>query len=94
MDWHHTDPLTVRRANALRAHDGDELATAQALQQIANVTQHQPTRKSLKFDADYFFRMHNVKMGRLHTGLQSLHSNRFGHHGKHRRRAGRLIRAH
>jgi hypothetical protein len=94
MDWHRTDPLNVRRANALRAHDGDELATAQALQQIANVTQHKPTKKSLKFDADYFFRMHNTKMGRLHDGSQILHSNRFGHHRKQHRRAGRLIRAH
>jgi hypothetical protein len=38
MHWHKDQPTKMRRINALKAHEGDELATARALQALANVT--------------------------------------------------------
>lgn len=58
MNWHKVDPAEVRRGNALRAHKGDELATARALQALANVTTDPETGKLAKTDADYFFAKH------------------------------------
>ena len=58
MNWHKDQPADVRRANALKAHKGDELATARALQALANVTADPETGKLAKADADYFFAKH------------------------------------
>ncbi len=58
MNWHKDKPASVRRANALKAHQGDELATARALQALANVTTDPETAKLAKADADYFFEKH------------------------------------
>jgi hypothetical protein len=58
MNWHKGEPAEVRRANALRAHKGDELAAARALQALANVTKDPETSKLAKADADYFFAKH------------------------------------
>ncbi len=58
MNWHKGDPTQVRRANALKAHKGDELAAARALQALANVTIDAETAKLAKTDADYFFAKH------------------------------------
>jgi hypothetical protein len=55
MNWHKEDSEETRRANALKAHGGDELATARALQALANVTTDSETKKLAKADADYFF---------------------------------------
>jgi phage/plasmid-associated DNA primase len=55
MNWHKDNSAEVRRANALKAHKGDELATARALQALANVTTDIKTGKLAKIDADYFF---------------------------------------
>jgi len=55
MNWHKTDSMENRRANALRAHGGNELATGRALQELANVTTDIQTAKLAKADADYFF---------------------------------------
>ncbi len=55
MNWHKDMPAKVRRANALEAHKGDELATARALQALANVTKDTETATLAKADADYFF---------------------------------------
>ena len=55
MNWHHEDPPANRRANALKAHNGDTLATARALQELANVTTQQDVARIAKQDADYFF---------------------------------------
>jgi len=43
---------------ALKAHKGNELATARALQALANVTADTETAKLAKADADYFFAKH------------------------------------
>jgi hypothetical protein len=55
MHWHKNQPAEVRRANALKAHNGDKLATARALQALANVTTDIETAKLAKIDANYFF---------------------------------------
>jgi hypothetical protein len=55
MNWHKDDPPETRRANALKAHNGDGLATARALQELANVTTDVATARLAKVDADYFF---------------------------------------
>jgi hypothetical protein len=55
MNWHKDQPAEIRRANALKAHSGDKLATGRALQALANVTTDLETAKLAKIDADYFF---------------------------------------
>ena len=58
MHWHKDQSVEVRRANALKAHNCNELATARALQALANVTTDPETGKLAKTDADYFFAKH------------------------------------
>jgi len=58
MHWHKDQSTEVRRANALKAHGGNKLATARALQALANVTTDAKTAKLAKADADYFFSKH------------------------------------
>jgi hypothetical protein len=58
MNWHKDDPPGMRRSNALKAHKGDELATARALQALANVTADTETASAAKADADFFFASH------------------------------------
>jgi hypothetical protein len=55
MNWHKTAPINTRRRNALRAHGGDKLATARALQALANVTTDSATRRLAQADARYFY---------------------------------------
>ena len=59
MHWHKDQSAEVRRANALKAHNGNELATARALQALANVTTDAETAKLAKTDAHYFFLEHD-----------------------------------
>jgi hypothetical protein len=58
MNWHKDETAETRRANALKAHKGDELAAARALQALANVTTDPETSRLAKSDADYFFTKH------------------------------------
>ena len=58
MNWHKDDPAETRRANALKASKGNELAAARALQALANVTADRDTARLAKADADYFFAKH------------------------------------
>ncbi len=58
MNWHKNEPAEVRQANALKAHGGDKLATARALQALANVTTDAETAALAKADAEYFFSKH------------------------------------
>jgi uncharacterized protein YkwD len=58
MHWHKDQSAEMRRENALKAHNGNELATARALQALANVTTDAETAKMAKADADYFFFKH------------------------------------
>ena len=61
LNWHKEDSPATRRANALKAHNGDELATARSLQELSNVTTDPETKKLTKEDADYFFAKHDAK---------------------------------
>lgn len=54
--WRKTQSATTRRRLALRAHKGDLLATARALQALANVTTDPETKHKAQADADYFFK--------------------------------------
>lgn len=58
MGWQKTQPAKKRRRLALRAHGGDGLATARALQALANVSQDRMTRTVAASDARYFFALH------------------------------------
>jgi hypothetical protein len=58
MDWEKGMPMAQRRRNALRAHGGDELSTARALQALANVTTDNATKVKAKADANYFYKRH------------------------------------
>ena len=62
MGWEKDMKAEERRELALDAHGGDYLATARALQALANVTRDRETAARAKSDADYFFRM-NEKYG-------------------------------
>jgi hypothetical protein len=55
MNWSKEDPAETRRANALKAHKDDKLATGRVLQALANVTTDAATARLAKADADYFF---------------------------------------
>jgi hypothetical protein len=57
MHLHKDQSDAVRRANSLKAHGADKLATARALQALANVTTDKETAKLAKMDADYFFHL-------------------------------------
>ncbi len=62
LDWHKEDSQTTRRRNALRSRKGNFLATARALQALANVTTDEQTEQKARSDAKYFFhRYHMVR---------------------------------
>ncbi len=67
MNWHKDDPAATRRANALQAHGGDELATARALQALANVTTDVETARMARLDAEHFYSLH--RQGRAQGGM-------------------------
>ncbi len=56
--WEKGQPLEKRRAKVLKAHKGDELAAARAMQALANVTQDNETKQEAAKDADYFYQEH------------------------------------
>jgi hypothetical protein len=55
MGWKKGQSATTRRRLALKAHHGDVLATARALQALANVTTDRSTAKAARVDARHFF---------------------------------------
>ncbi len=61
LNWHKEDSPETRRANALKAHNGDELATARSLQELSNVTTDPTTKQLTREDADYFFAKYDKK---------------------------------
>lgn len=58
LGWNKNDAMDKRRRIALRNRDGDELATARALQALANVTKDPETKRKAQADAKYFFKKH------------------------------------
>jgi hypothetical protein len=61
MGWHKGQSATTRRRLALKAHGGDNLATARALQALANVTTDSTTARLARQDALYFYGKHKKK---------------------------------
>lgn len=53
--WQKSQTATERRRRSLRAHKGDKLSTARALQALANVTTDKQTKKLARADAAYFY---------------------------------------
>ena len=53
--WHKTDPMMIRRRRVLRAHHGDILASARAMDSLSKVTTDRITAKEARKDARYFF---------------------------------------
>ncbi|MDG6912627.1 MAG: hypothetical protein JRN35_06040 [Nitrososphaerota archaeon] len=53
--WHKDSPLACRRAKVLRAHKGDNLSAARAMQALANVTTDRMTKEEAQLDANYFY---------------------------------------
>jgi len=53
--WDKDLPADTRRALMLKAHGGDELAAARAVQALSNITKDRETRKDAQADADYFY---------------------------------------
>jgi hypothetical protein len=58
MDWGKGMGIKERRENALEAHGGDALATARALQALANVTTDPSTKAKAGADAKHFYALH------------------------------------
>lgn len=58
LGWEKDMPAKERREIALESRGGDYLATARALQALANVTRDKKTKQKSLADAGYFFGMH------------------------------------
>lgn len=58
MGWKKDMLVGERRQTALMAHKGDKLATARALNALANVTADKETEREARKDAQYFFRQY------------------------------------
>ncbi len=56
--WSKSDSAETRRMKALKAHGGDELATARGLQALSSVTTDPTTKRLARADALYFYRRH------------------------------------
>ena len=61
LGWSKDDSQTKRRKIALASRKGDLLATARALQSLANVTKDPETKQKSAIDAQYFYRLHRQK---------------------------------
>ncbi len=69
MNWHKADTAETRRRNALKAHQGDVLATARALVALSNVTTDRPTEQLARTDARVLFkRNEELGAGVVRTG--------------------------
>ena len=62
--WDKDDDPGRRRYLMLKAHGGDNLSSARAMQALSNVTNDKKTRIEAARDARYFFHAH--QRGRLH----------------------------
>lgn len=58
LGWRKDDAMGKRRRIALKNRKGDKLATARALQSLANVTQDSETARKASADAQYFYRQY------------------------------------
>ena len=61
LNWSKKDSQSQRRSEALKARKGNLLATARALQALANVTGDSETQRKAEGDAKYFRKLYHVK---------------------------------
>jgi len=66
--WKKEQPQSIRRHKVLRAHRGDELASARGMQALANVSPDRETASKARSDAIFFFRQHRSSV----TGRRSV----------------------
>ena len=66
--WEKGQPESIRRLKVVRAHKGDKLASARAMQALSNVTTDRETKRAAQADAGYFFRLHRESPMRLSRG--------------------------
>jgi hypothetical protein len=64
LNWRKSDKVETRRRKALASRHGDALATAHALQALANVSTDPTTQRLAEADAKYFFELHKKKTHR------------------------------
>ena len=76
--WRKDMPVLVRQQRVLEAHKGDMLASARAMQSLANVTTDKETKRAARTDALFFFDQHRDAAPRTpKTGnLQAIHARR------------------
>ena len=66
--WEKSQSEGIRRVKVLDAHKGDELASARAMQALANVSTDRETSKKARSDAKYFYRIHREMPKRHYRG--------------------------
>jgi hypothetical protein len=71
--WDTTLPAETRRNLMLKAHRGNELAAAQALKTLANITRDKETRQLAATDAVYFFKIYQNR-GIPHVASEPLNN--------------------
>ena len=62
--WRKEDTQAKRMRVVLRSRSGDLLATARALQALANLTADKETSRKAGADASYFFARYKIKKSR------------------------------
>lgn len=69
--WKKTQPESERRVNVQMAHGGDELASARAMQALANITTDRETKRVARSDARYFYWLHRQMPKRRYSKRRS-----------------------
>jgi len=69
--WEKDQPESERRVKVLNAHGGNELASARAMQALANVTTDRETKRLAREDARYFYRIHREMPRRRFKGRKA-----------------------
>ncbi|MFA5389535.1 MAG: hypothetical protein WC312_07310 [Candidatus Omnitrophota bacterium] len=63
--WDKDLNMDTRRAKMLRAHKWNTLATARALQALANVTRDEEIKEAAQKDAEFFYERHRERGERI-----------------------------
>ena len=63
--WRKDMSIEERRHLVLRAHKGDELASAQSMQALSNVSTDVKTKQASRADALYFYQLHRAEQKKL-----------------------------
>ena len=69
--WEKEMPMAERRRLVLRAHKGDELASARSMQALSNVTTDRETKRAARADALFFYKVHRKEVAPTISGGRS-----------------------